>query len=595
MSKRPLFWTLYPSFLAVLCASLLAVGVFASHRMWRLRLDYAAGELEVRAHLLLPRIPPLLLGSPGDSLQALAVALAKESATRITIVDHAGLVLADTQLPHGSQSLPFAPEIRGALEGERGTAQRYSSTARAELLYVALPIQSDDKIIGALRLSIPIKAFRGELRQTNLHIALLGLVVALAAALIVLWLSRRISSPLARMKADAQHFAAGDFSQPVEASGSTEMSELATALNEMAAQLDEKIRSLTLRRNEQESILTSLREGVIAVDQREHILFVNDAAARLLGVDGERITGRLLTEIIRASELQRFISRMMQGSAAVGEAEVYSSSTPGQVLQVAATELCDAASRRIGLLIVLNDVTRMRRLETVRREFVSNVSHELKTPVTSIKGYIETLREGAMNDPQALNTFLGRIARNADRLNSIIEDLLALSRLEQEKTDAYRTWPVTDLRPVVESALANIRTQLEEKRIHVRSSTPESICARINATLIEQAMVNLLDNAVKYSEPERKIEIESERIDDEACIRIRDHGIGIAAEHLPRIFERFYRVDRARSREQGGTGLGLAIVKHIVQVHGGRVTVESTLGSGSTFTIHLPFAEDNNT
>lgn len=592
MNKRPLFWTVYPVFVLVLCASLWAVGGYASRLTWQQQIAHSVDDLEIRARLLLPRIADFFSRDTRSDLQTLTASLAKESSARITIVDSTGLVIADTQLPHGSQSLSFTPEIRGALSGTRGTAQRYSSTARADLLYVALPIQRNGSMVGALRLSMPLAPLQSEHRRTNLHIALLALAVALAASLIALWLTRRITRPLVRMRSDAQRFAAGDFSRAADESGSSEMHQLAEALNEMAARLDEKVKTLTRRSQEQEAILTSLREGVIAVDQRERVLFMNHAAAELLNADAGRSAGRLLTEIIRASELQRFVSKMMQGDAAVREAEVRTASTSGQSLQVTGTDLCDAAGRRIGLLIVLNDVTRIRRLEAVRREFVANVSHELKTPVTSIQGYIETLREGAADDPPALRSFLERIARNAERLNSIIEDLLALSRLEQEKSDAYLHWPALALRPVMESALAAVRAHLEEKKIHVQLTAPQPVCARLNATLIEQALVNLLDNAIKYSESERDIDIEIERVNYVACVRIRDHGIGIEPQHLPRIFERFYRVDRGRSRDQGGTGLGLAIVKHIVQVHGGRVTVESEPGKGSTFTIHLPAADE---
>jgi len=592
MSRRPLFWTVYPLFVLVLCASLWAVGGYASRLTWRQRISRLVDDLEIRERLLLPRLADFLSSDARSDLQMLAVALAEESSARVTIVDSTGLVISDTQLPHGSQSLSFTPEIRGALSGTRGTAQRYSSTARADLLYVALPIQRHESIVGALRLSVPLAPLQIEHRRMNLHVALLALLTALVASLITLWLTRRITRPLIRMKSDAQRFAAGDFSRAADESGSTEMHQLAEALNNMAARLDEKVKTLTRRGSEQEAILISLREGVIAVDSREHILFMNRAAEEILGSESERSVGRMLTEVIRASDLQRFVSGMMRSDDAAREAEVRADSAGDRVLQVTGTDLRDAAGKRIGLLIVLNDVTRVRRLESVRREFVANVSHELKTPVTSILGYIETLREGAAEDPQALRSFLERITRNTDRLNSIIEDLLALSRLEQEKSDAYQRWPVYALRPVVESALNAIRARSEDKKIRVSLSAPQPVFARLNATLIEQALVNLLDNAIKYSDPEREIEIEIERVNYVACVRIRDHGLGIEAQHLPRIFERFYRVDRGRSREQGGTGLGLAIVKHVVGIHGGRVTVESEPGKGSTFTIHLPAADE---
>ena len=259
-------------------------------------------------------------------------------------------------------------------------------------------------------------------------------------------------------------------------------------------------------------------------------------------------------------------------------------------MQARGSALHDLEGRAIGAVIVLNDVTDFRRLEHIRRDFVANVSHELKTPVTSIKGFVETLLDGAMKDPFDAERFLRIIAKQADRLHAIIEDLLSLSKIEQSEDSDDIALQAGPLRAVLESALNTCQTIAEERNIEVTLACDSQLNAKINNLLFEQALVNLLDNAIKYSEPGRQVLVTAGEVEDELTISVTDHGSGIASEHVSRIFERFYRVDRARSRKLGGTGLGLAIVKHIVQAHHGRVSVESSLGVGSTFTIHLPKA-----
>ena len=236
----------------------------------------------------------------------------------------------------------------------------------------------------------------------------------------------------------------------------------------------------------------------------------------------------------------------------------------------------------------MNDVTAMRRLERVRRDFVANVSHELRTPITSIKGFIETLQSGAIHEPENALRFLQIIARQADRLNQIIEDLLTLSRIEQEEEYGKVSLTLEPLKPVLQAAIQISEVRAAEKEIHISLSCPDGFQAYINPPLLEEAMVNLIDNAVKYSPPKTLVKVEVEEVGESVLIRVHDQGRGIAPEHLPRLFERFYRVDPSRSRKVGGTGLGLAIVKHIVQAHNGVVTVESTLGQGTVFTLHLP-------
>jgi two-component system phosphate regulon sensor histidine kinase PhoR len=259
-----------------------------------------------------------------------------------------------------------------------------------------------------------------------------------------------------------------------------------------------------------------------------------------------------------------------------------------KTLHLQSSPLLDASKEQIGTLVVFNDVTHLRRLENMRRDFVANVSHEIKTPLTAIKGFVETLQRGNVDDPQETGRFLGIIQKHVDRLSSIVEDLLSLSRIEQEDEGKTIKLEQGYVKDVFQSAMQICRSKAEEKNIRISPVCDEQMSAKFDATLLEQAVVNLLDNAIKYSEPNSTIHLEGNLKDAEVKIIVEDRGIGIAKKHQPRLFERFYRVDKARSRNLGGTGLGLAIVKHIAQAHGGNVTVESTLGAGSVFTIHLP-------
>jgi len=340
------------------------------------------------------------------------------------------------------------------------------------------------------------------------------------------------------------------------------------------------------------AMLSSMVDGVLAVDSRQRLISLNQAGARLLKIDAEAALGRPLPEVLLDPKLPNLVADVLSRGEPVedylvlGGAEERYLRAQGTVLQDTGPDAAQAP--KLGVLVVLQDVTRLRRLERVRRDFVANVSHELKTPITSIKGFVETLLDGAMNDPNDLERFLRIVASQADRLNDIIEDLLTLSRLEQETERAGILRQPGRIVDVLRAAADVCRLKAAEKNVRIELTCDETLQAEVNTALLEQAVINLLDNAVKYSPGHQTVHLGASRAGPEIVIRVRDHGCGIAPEHLPRLFERFYRVDKARSRKLGGTGLGLAIVKHIAQSHGGRAAVESAPGEGSTFSLHLP-------
>jgi two-component system phosphate regulon sensor histidine kinase PhoR len=444
--------------------------------------------------------------------------------------------------------------------------------------------------VGGFRESLlaqPVVALTPQAHLSVQSIIFGGCVLICLAAALGLFTSRRISQPLQDMRRGAERFAAGDFYHRLTIPDTVELASLAITLNRMAAQLAEQIAVITQQRNEQEAILESMHEGVIALDTQERVITVNRAAEALLGVVATQAKGHLIQEVVRNVTLQRLAAAAMHSTESA-TADVVLRGAEERFLQATATALRDAQGRDIGVLVVLNDVTQLRHLENIRRDFVSNVSHELKTPITSIKGFVETLRDGALDNREHAERFLGIIARHAERLHAIIEDLLALSRLEQsdESYDIPRS--ETTLTDVLQAAILDCAAKAEAQRVTMIPSCAEELRATVNAPLLEQAVVNLLENAITYSNPDSCVWVSARQDGDMLVIEVRDQGVGIPHDHLDRIFERFYRVDKARSRERGGTGLGLAIVKHIAQVHGGQVSVTSTVGQGSTFALRLP-------
>ncbi|HMP88613.1 MAG TPA: ATP-binding protein [Kiritimatiellia bacterium] len=417
-----------------------------------------------------------------------------------------------------------------------------------------------------------------------LSLATAGGIVTASLGVAVIW---HISQAIEKTREGARRFASGDLGFRMELPPSDELGSLSETLNAMAEQLDARITTINAQRAAQATILGSMVEGLIAIDSKQSILQLNRAASQLLGVKSENAVGRNIFEIARNRELNNLIERTLgDRTPSEGEVTLYGSSE--RSLQVHCTPLHMLPATDVGALIVLNDITRLRRLERVRRDFVANVSHELKTPLTSIKGFVETLQEGALKEPEEAERFCAIIAKQVDRLQAIIEDLLSLSRIEQ---DAEMNQMPIQHHPVKETLLSAVQLcskHAAEKNIAISVECEDKWQACFNAPLLEQVMVNLIDNAIKYSDPEKSVELSVAPGDNAWIITVKDHGCGIEFAHQKRIFERFYRVDKARSRKVGGTGLGLSIVKHIVSAHGGNVTVDSKPGEGSVFTVELP-------
>jgi two-component system phosphate regulon sensor histidine kinase PhoR len=588
MRRKKLVWKLYPAYVAIILVSIIVVGIYASQTLKKFYLDKTAEDLEVRAHLIERVVAVPFHTGERMPLDELCKTLGRVISTRITLILPSGEVVGDSDEEiQAMENHAGRPEVKEALRGRTGVYTRYSDTLQKEMMYVAIPMVREGDVVGVVRTSIPVHEIDMAMRNISMKIALLGLVMAIVAAAVSLYIASRLTLTLEEMKKGAQRFANGDLTHRLLIPNSEELGSLADALNQMAKQLGEKIRMITDQRNELETILSAMREGVLAVDSEEQILTFNQAAGFFLGIDRSSAKGHAIQEVLRNADILRFISGVLTGKGSA-EGEIVLVGSENKFLQVSGTLLHDSKGKIIGALVVLNDITRLRQLENIRREFVANVSHELKTPITSIKGFVETLLEGGLDDKENVQKFLEIVSKQSDLLNAIFDDLLSLSRIEQGTERGEIQLTEENLRSILEAAAVDHELKARERKIKVIVNCSKEIIVKANSRLLKQAIGNLLDNAIKYSEPGNTVEIEVATNASEYTIKVIDHGCGIASEHLPRLFERFYRVDKGRSRELGGTGLGLAIVKHIAQTHGGHVTVDSTLGKGSIFTIFLP-------
>lgn len=429
-------------------------------------------------------------------------------------------------------------------------------------------------------------------------LAALCIVLALAVvvlAAVLLSRIRREARDLERLRWGAERFARGRLDRRISTAGSERIAQVAEAMNHMALQLDERFQAVVRQRNELEAVLSSMVEGVIAVDRDERVMTMNAAACRLLNAAPHVAIGQAIQAVVRSPALHRLISEALEAPGPVeGEVVVRvpdpqaGRGEPERTLLVTGTMLHGAAEGRIGALLVLNDVTQLRRLETIRRDFVANVSHEMRTPITAVKGAVETLLDQSGHSPEDVQRLLEMIRRHADRMFAILEDLLTLARLDQQEGRPALELESAPVAPVLAGAVEACQMLAQSRRTSVRIECPADLRLLMNRHLLEQAVVNLVENAIKYSPPGREVVVAAQQRDGEVALAVIDRGEGIEPQHLSRIFERFYRVDKGRSRQVGSTGLGLSIVRHICQAHGGRVEVESQPGQGSTFRMILP-------
>jgi len=586
MRKRRLIWQLYPPFLILGVAALVAVSIYLSSSFRKFYIEKTAEDLSVRAKLLENRILPIL--ESDINIDSLCVAIGKDTATRITVILPSGVVIADSEEdPAKMNNHADRPEIISALNRETGESIRHSYTLNEDMMYIAIPLLRENKIVAVLRVSIPLLSISESLGPIYFRIAMGAILAAIFLALVSYLIARRIKRPIDVLRKGAERFAQGDFDHKLYLFDYHEIGALSESMNQMAAQLDERIKTIVRQRDEIDAILTGMIEGVLAVDLDEKVLIMNNAALRMFEVEGLDFHNRSIEEAVRNAQVHDFVGEILSQSRDI-ESEITIGPRNEMTLRAVGTVLKSEKGEKIGALAVFHDITELRRLENMRREFVANVSHELKTPITAIKGYVETLRDGAIANPDEAKNFLQIVASHTDRLNAIIDDLLSLSKIEQDADRNEIELESVSIDEIVLSAIKSLNAKAEQKKISIRYTPDPTINESLNSNLIQQALCNLIDNAINYSESSNDVLINVDRNESELTIAVTDHGCGIEKRHLPRLFERFYRADTARSRKLGGTGLGLAIVKHIAIAHGGHVTVNSEPGKGSQFAIHIP-------
>jgi two-component system, OmpR family, phosphate regulon sensor histidine kinase PhoR len=583
------FWKLALTFLGLLLSVLVAVDFFAERA---LRSDYErTGFNQLVAIARMARAQPphfshIPVSSP-ENIAALSswVAQMAASGARVTVITSDGLVLADSQSDPGTvENHEGGPEIRDALTKGDGRSIRRSGTTNRDLLYYAVrqDIPSGPPVI--LRFALPVEAVDEVLRPFRHSLWLASFIILLVASGVALLISRTFSGRVERLQEFSRRVAKGDFRPLLADATGDALDKLAVSLSETAALLDHTIRTLKDERNLSAAILGSMVEGVAVVDAADRVVFSNLGFAEILGLDLPPRIGSALVESVRQTELIEAVNSVLRGEPAV-RAEIVTGTLRQRFFAATATAV--RGGEKSGAVLVLHDITDLRRLERVRRDFIANVSHEFKTPLTAIQGFAETLLAGAVDDPLNRGRFLGIILEHARRLARLTDDLLKLSKMDADRLEL-------EVRPVgvsqlVESCLETSQHRAAEKNIRISVNIAENLPEIAgDRRLLAEVLQNLLDNATQYTLPGGQILVSAETDDGEVIFTVSDTGIGIPQADQPRIFERFYRVDAARSREVGGTGLGLAIAKHLVEVHGGRIWVESEVGQGSQFHFSVP-------
>ncbi|MFO7849603.1 MAG: ATP-binding protein [Spirochaetia bacterium] len=564
------------------------------YREYYLRLE-SAGIL-LRASL--PDEPEELREKAGEIIRKIDT----EESIRVTFIDPEGTVFADShEDPEVMDNHAGRPEIREALSGSESSTIRKSPTLSIPMFYHAFPLRNrSGEVFAVLRMSMPSVNLDNLVTTAAWEISLITFVLLAAAIGAMVAVSRKITVPLSKIAKSAAAYAEYDFSSTMNIEGPLEISTTADALQSMARSLTSRIGEVTRQKQELEAVLTGMNEAVIVLDRDLIITEVNPSAGRLFGASPEPLPGKSLIQLIHNTELNDF-AREALASQGISQCSIV---LPGRgtetYLQVnastieAVVENAEGETRIQRLILVMNDITTLKKLEEVRKEFVANVSHELKTPITSIKGFVETLLDGAIDDREHARRFLTIIENQTSRIGNIVEDLLTLSRLEQNKESSKFPFEPVTLSKTASDAIAVCQNRADEKSISVASRCDGETKVWGNPRLMEQAVVNLVDNAIKYCPEGSEISIYREAIKKGIhTLVVRDNGPGIPQKDQSRIFERFYRVEKARSRDMGGTGLGLAIVKHIMLIHGGSVTLESTRGEGTAFFLHFPIDNAN--
>jgi len=598
MFRSRLFWRLYFGYVVTISICTVIVGVMVSRQVSENETRDIYQSLTVRAELLaqLSRDSFAVPQSKAEreALQLLIIDLGLKTQSRLTIITAAGVVVADSrEVADNMDNHGQRPEIIMAREKGVATATRFSQTLQKEMVYRAQRVSHNTRLLGFVRVSLPLSTIDDKLAQLRLIVIFAAAVAAAAALLLGLYFAQAFIDPLTEMTEIAEAISRGDYEKRITINQNDEVGKLGEAFNRMAKSSAGRMTEITTERNRLAMIITGMTEGVIAVDQQQKIIHINHAAARLLQLSMTHSIGQPIWEQVRITEIMEALEQAISSRDTVKTQMRRPGKGDDQVVDIYAAVLIDEQDSQhrgtlSGAIIVFNDISELDRLERVRRDFVANASHELKTPITAIRGIAETILGDEEMNADVKRSFVGKINTQSKRLSALVSDLMALSRLESAQNSSQ--FHPLDLTALTRQSIAAIKSACGEKQltIHTQMASQEALMIAGDKQAIGQLIDNLLSNAVEYTPTGGLITVTLARQVDRVELLIADSGVGISQQYQQRIFERFYRVDKARSRELGGTGLGLSIVKNIVEQHGGSITVESQPGKGSTFTVSLP-------
>jgi two-component system phosphate regulon sensor histidine kinase PhoR len=571
--------------------ALAALLLLAAPALERRALSQTADTLTAEARLMARVVEDALTHGTGpEALDPVVDAAATDVEARVTVVAPDGRVLADSAVSgealRSLENHAGRPEVRAALSGRTMSLERHSSTVGAALLYAAVPVRAQGRVVGVARVARGIETIAAQNRHL-LHSAALALAAALAPTILLsVVLSASLGRALREVMDAARQLARGDLSVRIRVSREDELGELGHILNDTADQLQHRLAEIARDRGRTDAILSALDDGVLAVDHRGTVVLAN---SRLAGALGPASLGRHYLEVVRQQEVGTLIEDVLRsGERREAEVEVLQA---GRVFAITGVPFPADEGTPHGAVLTFDDATERHRVERIRRDFVANASHELRTPLTSIRGFVEALEDGALGEPETARRFLGKIRAHADRMAALVDDLLELSRLESGQRPPE--WADTAPAAIAEEVVTAVADLAARKRIALACSDRGAPRVVSDPERVRRILENLIDNAVKYTPEGGRVDVAASAAPDGAALlEVADDGPGIAPEHLERIFERFYRVDKARSRALGGTGLGLSIVRHLADSIGASVTVSSQPGRGTRFTVRVPAAPE---
>jgi len=589
--RSRILWKLFSGYVVLILLSISIVGILISKQVEEETLSEIERSLYLRATFLQNIALELLSNSSNIKIQDRIKNLGKKIDTRFTVININGRVLADSQKdPKAMDNHGNRPEILAAHSHGQGITTRFSDTIKNNMMYYALAVMKDDKLIGYVRTSLPLSVIDERLSRIHTLVLFAMSVSILVALLLGFFVARGFAKPLTAMTTIAENMSEGNYDQRISIDRKDEIGSLAKALNKMAKNSSERLETIILEKNKLVAILAGMVEGVVAVDKNENIIHFNEAAKRILGISNNVDMDRKIWETTHLQEFCQIFSLALNEETEIRKKYKTVKKSKDQIVDVHASPFRDGSGELVGVVAVLYDVSELERLETIRKDFVANVSHELKTPITAARGLLETVIDDNEMSIENHRIFITKAMNQILRLSNIVTDLLSLSRLETVKMDLIRE--CIDLRDVVNDSIQALHPVSEEKRISIEYEEFDmSLEVLGDREALFQSVNNLIDNAIKYNSKHGKVWLRLYNEGKNAVLEVRDSGIGIETLEKHRIFERFYRIDKARSTQVGGTGLGLSIVKHTVLAHGGQLSVESFLGTGSTFKIFIPLKQ----